>query len=70
MIKNICVSTLFRGASEAIGRGLTALLKDESGLTTVEYTTMGGVLSGVIVVAASALRDAQAVALDQMIQPQ
>lgn len=48
---------------------LTALIKDESGLTTVEYTTMGGVLSGVIVVGASALRDAQAAALERMIQP-
>lgn len=52
-----------------LGADLIAFLKDESGLTTIEYTTMGGVLSGFIVAGASALRDAQAAALDRMVQP-
>jgi Flp pilus assembly pilin Flp len=47
-------------------RALVALVKDERGLTTVEYSAAGGVLSAMIFVAASALRDAQAEAVASM----
>ncbi|MCI3132705.1 Flp family type IVb pilin [Phenylobacterium aquaticum] len=58
-----------QAALKAVGAEISSLLRDESGLTTIEYTTMGGVLSGVIAVAGSALRDAQAAAVDSMVQP-
>jgi len=62
------LSTIWTAVQGLFG-DVKAFMEDESGLTTVEYTTMGGVLSGIIVVCASALRDAQAAALDRMIQP-
>ena len=46
-----------------------ALWRDERGLTAVEYCTAGGVLSGLIVWGAHAMRAAQDAAIQRMIAP-
>lgn len=46
--------------------GIEDLISDERGLTTVEYATIGGVVSGMIVVAGSQLQDAQSAAFERM----
>ena len=50
-------------------QALISLWRDESGLTTVEYCTAGGVLSGAILLGAHALRAAQEAAVARMIAP-
>ncbi|MFC4442116.1 hypothetical protein [Caulobacter henricii] len=46
--------------------GLKALAQDERGLSSVEYATMGGVLSGATWLIGNAIFEASMVAVDRM----
>lgn len=50
-------------------QAVTALLRDEAGLTTVEYCAAGGVLSGALLLGTLALKAAQEAAVARMIAP-
>lgn len=50
-------------------RSLQALMADERGLGTVEYSTMGGVMSGAIFLAGQALQQAQLAAVESLTAP-
>jgi len=50
-------------------QAIIGLWRDEAGLTTVEYCTAGGVLSGAIMIGAHALKTAQETAVARMIAP-
>lgn len=54
----------------ALAGRIAALLADDRGLSTIEYSTLGGTLSGVILLAGGALQDATMVAVGRMTNPQ
>lgn len=53
----------------AFSRLLSDIFADERGLSTIEYSTMGGVMSGIIFMAGDTLRQAQMAAIERMAYP-
>lgn len=56
-------------ACALITHSVRALIADQGGLSTVEYSTMGGVMSGAIYMAGQALQQAQLSAIESLTQP-
>lgn len=54
---------------QTVAGSVLALVADERGLSTVEYSTMGGAMSGAIYMAGQALQQAQLSAIESMTQP-
>ncbi|MDO8379280.1 hypothetical protein [Phenylobacterium sp.] len=52
-----------------VTRSVRALIADRGGLSTVEYSTMGGVMSGAIYMAGQALQQAQLSAIESLTGP-
>lgn len=50
-------------------RSLRALMADQRGLSTVEYSTLGGAMSGAILLAGQALQEAQLSAIERLTAP-
>ncbi|MDO9249824.1 MAG: hypothetical protein Q7U11_25485, partial [Phenylobacterium sp.] len=50
-------------------RALRDLMVDQRGLSTVEYSTLGGVMSGAIFLAGQALQQAQLSAIERLTGP-
>ena len=50
-------------------QSVVRLVSDEGGISSIEYSTLGGAMSGIIFFAASALQNAQAAAIERFVQP-